>query len=322
MVQAVRILFITPYYFPYIHPRAHRWTSIAEEWAKNGHDIHVICSQRNDLPKTSIHNKVTIHRTGYNSFKEVFYNFFKTKKRRGEPQSSISKTSKRSRLMTFFVWLNEVSLRKIYFPDDAFVWYFPARKKAIRLLKNQQFDAVVSVSLPFTSQLLGLFCKKKFPEIKWLVDIGDPFSVQFNYPLNNHFLYKKLNLKSEKKVFEYADSISVTTNATKELYCEYFPEFEKKIIVIPPLLKTFRLNEEKSNLDFNLDLDISKIHIGYFGSFLQNIREPDSLLLLLEEAFKVDSNLKDKIQVHFFGDIFETFLMKFEQWIRRRRCAG
>jgi len=306
----VRILLITPYYFPYINPRAHRWTSIAEEWAKNGHEIHVICSKRNDLPNLSQHNNVTIHRTGYNSLKEVFYNLFKSKKRRGEAQTSQSKTLKRSRLMTFMVWFNEVFWKKFYFPDDACVWYFPARKKAIYLLNKYEFNAFVSVSLPFSAHLVGLYCKKQFPKIHWLVDVGDPFSLQFNHPLNNHFLYKNLNVRLEKKVFEKADSISVTTDGTKKLYEQYFQNFENKIHVIPPLLK---LNSNEK-LPFDLSLDSSKIHIGYFGSFFKNVREPDIFLELLKKTFELNLDLKNKLVIHFFGDITEYFLMIFERY--------
>jgi glycosyltransferase involved in cell wall biosynthesis len=306
----VRILLISPYYFPNINPRAHRWTSIAEEWAKNGHEIHVICSKRNDFPKTSILNGVNIHRTGYNSLKEVFYNFFRVKKRRGEPQINNPKPLKRSRLMTLLVWFNEVFWKKIYFPDDACVWYFPARRKAIQLLNQYPFDALISISLPFTTHLVGLHCKNKFPELQWLIDNGDPFSLQFNHPLNNHFLYKRLNIRLEKKIFERADSISVTTEGTKKLYGKYFPEVEQKITVIPPLLK----QGFKKNPEFHLNLDTSKIHIGYFGSFFKKVREPDSFLELLRRIFKEYPEFKTRIAVHFFGEVFEHFLKTFEKY--------
>lgn len=309
MVQAVRILLISPYYFPNINPRAHRWTSIAEEWAKNGHDIHVICSKRNDFANTSTHNKVTIHRTGYNSLKDVFYNVFKPKKRRGEPKTSTFEVEKGSRLITFLVWFNETFWKKIYFPDDACVWYLPARKKAIQLLNEKKFDALISVSLPFSSHLIGLYCKKKFPEINWLVDIGDPFSLQFNHQLNNHFFYKSLNVSLEKKVFKLADSISVTTEGTKKLYEKYFSTFGNKISVIPPLLK---LNYNDI-YNFDLGLDLSKTHIGYFGSFFKHIREPDGFLMLLKRIFPEFPELKDQIIVHFFGEISEYFIRKIEK---------
>ena len=305
----MRFFLITPYYFPNINPRAHRWTSIAEEWANSGHEVHVLCSKRNGFPNKSVLNGVTVHRIGYNSLKEIFYNFFRAEKRRGEARISKPKPLKRSRLMTFLVWLNETFWKKIYFPDDACVWYFPARKKAIQILESQKFDAVITVSLPFSTHLIGLHCKKKFPKTPWLVDIGDPFSLQFTHQLNNHFLYKKWNLKLEKRVFEKADSISVTTEGTKKLYVKYFKGFEKKITVIPPLLKLNPI--EKSN--FELKLDSSKIHIGYFGSFFKNIREPDLFLKLLNEVFLINPNLKNRLVIHFFGDIIEHFLKTFER---------
>ncbi len=309
----MRILLITPYYFPYINPRAHRWTSIAEEWAKQGHEVHVICSKRNKLPIHSIANKVHIHRTGYNSLKEVFYNFFKSKKRRGEAQEENKEGLKRSYLMTFLVWFNETFWKSIYFPDDACVWYFPAKKKTTQLLQQHQFDYLITVSLPFTAHLIGQFCKKKNPEIKWLVDIGDPFSLQFDHPLNNHFFYKSLNIQLEKKVLEKADKISVTTHGTKQLFIDKFELPSDKISVIPPLLKS---SEGDLALPPHLRIqnNSNQIHIGYFGSFFKNIREPEPFLELLKMAFLLEPSLKGILVVHFFGDIIEHFLKTFERY--------
>lgn len=310
MSFVVRILLITPYYFPYINPRAHRWTSIAEDWAKQGHEVHVICSKRDGLkPETNL-NKVHVHRTGYNSLKELFYNLFKSTNRRGEAQKNSSTTLKRSRLMTLLVWFNETFWKKIYFPDDACVWYFPARKKAIQLLKAQNFDCLVTVSLPFTTHLVGKFCKKRYPKLDWIVDIGDPFSLQFNHQLNNHILYKKVNIKTEENILQKSEVVSVTTEGTKQLFLKHFEIEPSKIHVIPPLRK--KTNPTPSLL--NLEKNNQQIHIGYFGSFFKNIREPNAFLDLIRTLIENYPSLKDHLVVHFFGDIIEHFLITFEQY--------
>ena len=80
----MRLLIIAPYYYPYINPRAFRWTAIAEHWAEAGIEVHVVCSKREDWPDYSRHKGVHLHRVGYNSLKEIFYNYFRPSYRRGE----------------------------------------------------------------------------------------------------------------------------------------------------------------------------------------------------------------------------------------------
>lgn len=306
----MRILIISPYYFPYINPRAARWTALAEFWAKQGLEVHIICSKRAGYKKEEIQNGVAIHRTGYNSLKEVLYHLINTKKRRGEAEESLkSNKPSRSKFLTLFVWFNENIIKKLYFPDDAFIWYRKATKRAVKLQNERKFDVLISVSLPFTAQLIGLNFKKKYPNIPWLVDIGDPFAFQFTHPLNNHFFYKQLNINLEKRVLEMADAVSVTTKGAKELYENHFPAMGEKISIMPPLKSRVVAKSAK----FSHDVAFQKIHIGYFGSFFKNVREPNAFLELLRSTFQQYPDWRDKIEIHFFGDIIEHFTKTFEK---------
>lgn len=309
----MRILIITPYYFPYINPRAHRWTEIAEYWAKEGHEVQVVCSRGRDLPEESASNGVQIHRTGYSAAKEWFFSVFNIKNSRGSvrdaPEAAVSLRG--SRLQRLLIWLNERLWRKVYWPDDACIWYFPARRKAIGLLSAAPFDLMISVSLPFTSHLVGLACKRRFPALRWVADTGDPFSLQDLYKLNNFFIYKKLNFNTERKILEMSDRLTVTTEATRQLYGRHFPGSLAKVQVIPPLRS--RAGDEKTN-ERLLDLNDHYIHIGYFGSFFRDVRTPDALLDLLQTLRRAHPELR--VMLHFAGEVFEEFLPAF------RNCAA
>ena len=60
----MKILIISYYYTPAISPRAFRWTTIAEYWAKKGEYVEVICSWEPGLARSEIINGVHIHRIG------------------------------------------------------------------------------------------------------------------------------------------------------------------------------------------------------------------------------------------------------------------
>ena len=147
----MKILILSPHYFPNINPRAHRWTSIAEHWAEQGHEVHVICSKNKNYPAEEDLHKVQVYRTGFNSPKEILYYFSNNEVKRGEAGQKKQNSGRKGALMQ---WFNDKILRNIYFPDDAFMWYRPAKKMMRKLLKAKDFDLLISSSVPFTTHLL------------------------------------------------------------------------------------------------------------------------------------------------------------------------
>ena len=298
----MKILLLSPYYFPYINPRAHRWTSIAEYWGSQGHEIHVICSKNKNLPQTEQLNSVHIHRTGFNSLKEVLYKFSKNGIRRGEANEKKVNIGKKRNWM---YWFNDKVLRNLYFPDDAFMWYYPAKKKAKELLQSGGFDLMISSSVPFTTHMVALKLKEKYPSLKWIADTGDPFAFQPLHPMNNYFLYGNLNKYLEKKVINNANFVSLTNEGAKKLYTDIFPTQEEKVKVIPPLYRTT-----------SIALPTDKVRqltlkIGYFGSFFKKIREPRPMLQFWLQFLEKYPELKPQFELHFYGNIHESFLQDF-----------
>lgn len=307
----MKILIVTAWYHPFIHPRAHRWTTLAEYWAGLGHEIHVMTARHRDCPDEATLNGVHIHRAGFDSLKEVAYYYFGSKNARGRVGALPQKPGWLTRLVA---WLYNSIWKKIYFPDDACLWYFPAKKKARQLLERQNFDALVTVSLPFTGHLIGLALTRTRATISsrgtgnlaWLADIGDPFSIQAK-SLNNSFLYGKKSRHLEQKILETADAVTVTTEFTLKKYHEQFGQKAVgKMSVIPPLLHpVLRFNPES-----RVPSPQSPIKLGYFGALYAPVRTPDAFLELLEKTFVLRPDLRERLEVHFYGEIFPDFFEK------------
>ncbi|GAB4497957.1 MAG: glycosyltransferase [Saprospiraceae bacterium] len=304
----MKILIVTAWYHPFIHPRAHRWTALAEHWAAQGHEIHVVTARHRDCPDEAIVNGVQVHRAGFDSLKEVVYFYFGSKNARGRVGVSVRKPSVFTRLTAL---IYNAFWKKIYFPDDACLWYFPAKKKAWQLLESQKFDALITVSLPFTGHLIGLALARTRATISsrgtgfiWLADIGDPFSIQAK-PLNNSFLYGKINRRLEQKILENADAVTVTTEFTLKKYREQFGEKAvAKMRVVSPLLHPM------PNTRTLKHSDTQTLKIGYFGALYAPVRTPDAFLDLLEKTSLLRPDLARKIEVHFYGEIFPEFFQK------------
>lgn len=299
----MRILVISYSYFPSISPRAFRWTAIAEHWAKQGIEVDVVSAWKPETSKNEIKDNVHIFRTGGKAA-EVIRNSLCFKKTTPKIIKSDNKEffngHKIPHAVHLIKWLHDYTWKKIYWPDFACLWYFSAVKKAEQLFKKKNYSALITVSLPFTCHLTGLYLKEKYPKINWLVDIGDPFCFLDQTPTNNHVFYHRLNYRCEGKIFNLADAVSVTTDPTLKKYGQVFPDNADKISVIPPLLSQTNLID--SPLIF---LKNAKIRLVFIGTLYKNIRSPDYLLSLFNQL--LDSDIGYKLELHFFGNTHDCY---------------
>ena len=293
----MKILITSYYYAPVISPRAFRWKTIAEYWARKGEHVDVICSWETGLARSEIINGVHIYRVGNATVKML-------QKRLKNNDSVKNITLKRlgkskNKLSLFLKWTYDHTWKKVYWPDFACLWYFSALKKAKYLLITGKYDKLITVSIPFTCHIVGLNIKKYNPDILWVMDIGDPFYILDTTPVNNHKIYRRLNYLIEKKIISYTDIISVTTKALAKIYRNVFPESNKKIYVIPPL---FSLSD-KSDIENHIFLKKDMIRFVFVGTLYKAIRSPKFLLQLFRKLLQ--TSLGDKLEIHFFGRIHD-----------------
>ena len=285
----MRILIITYYYSPWPNPRAIRWTALSNAFASQGNKIDVLCKSKNGEISISDNNAINLYYTDKSKKRgERFYNdenycknFFVYKYK--------------ATILKLLKIIHSLTWKKIYWPDHACLWYFRALKVGKKLLNNNQYDLIISVSLPYTSHLVALKLRALQPNTRWIVDIGDPFYFLSSTPTNNHSIYSKLNYYSEKNVLYSADSISVTNSAVAVIYRDLFPECENKIHVIPPVLGA---SNKVCNPFFK---NKEKIILVYIGTLYRNIRSPVPLLKILEYLDKTE--LHNKLELHIVGTI-------------------
>ncbi len=311
-MDSERILIISHSYKPFLNPRAFRWSAIAEHWAGQGKDVDVISSWLPGLKRYELVNGVEIHRVG-GSIIERLRSILRPKQRATTSQSKESQKPGRWKILQSIcgpilkgaLFANDKIWKNIYWPDYACLWIGPASNKALELCAMEKYGTVISVSDPFSSHLAGFQVKSAYPEMKWLVDIGDPFSFRHDNPANNHALYGKLNYRRERQIFNLADAISVTTETTRLKYAELFSITAGKLKVIPPLMPEITPKSEgRRVLSENKD-----IKLVYVGTLYRSIRNPEYLLKLFKSL--LSTNGKMNVELHFFGgyddcrDIFE-----------------
>lgn len=307
----MRILLVLVQYYPIRNPNVYRWAAIGEYWTQQGHEVHVLCTLRAGEPKESIKNDIIIHRAGHATLLDWTYNLLGAKKRRGEVRLQTARKPTLGRhLLEKIV---DLTWRNFYWPDGSCLWYFAGKKRALQLQKQYNFDAIISVSLPFTANLIAMAVKKKYPTIRWLMDIEDPFAISEEFWVNNFKLYRQKNFQAERKALENADAVSVTVETVRKIYEQTFPELNltKKMRVTPPVINPTQSIQKPDLKLFAKD----KIHIAYFGTFYEKVRMPDAFLAILSQLLQQFPDLQTCLQIHFFGEIPVKAWTVFEKYL-------
>lgn len=314
----MRILIITVYYHPVMTPNVFRWSALAEHWAAQGHEVHVLCSERSPFPKEEIIQGVRVHRAGHGSLQDWVFNWMKTPIRRAEPGGPVVQNS--GIVRRILERLLDLTWRQLYWPDGACTWFFSGKKAAFRLHRQYHFDRVISVALPFTANLIAGALKRKNPDLFWLMDIEDPFAFSKEFRVNNRFLYKRWNDRAEAKLLRLADAVSLTLKNALDRYQSYFPELEfgDKMGVVPPLVNpdSPRPLGPPAAGDTNPTGEggVKRIKLAYFGTFYKNVRTPAPFFAFLEQFLNAFPAYRQKLQVDFFGEMPGWVMAEFDRY--------
>jgi len=120
-----------------------------------------------------------------------------------------------------------------FIPDPRKGWNKYAIKRACELIKAEGINHVITTSPPHSTQLIGLRIKKKFPDIKWIADLRDPWTDIYYYKQFYPTVFSKaIDLKYEKSVLKNSDKIITVGSSLKTLFSSKIKDLEQKIEVI------------------------------------------------------------------------------------------
>jgi len=297
----MRILIITHSFAPELTPRAFRWAAIARSLAMSGHQVDVVCSRSPGTPAQESMEGVEVHRVHDPLSRS--------------PVGGVAGSKRRPGLLRRLVrWVYRQTWRRLYWPDYACAWYFPAVRRASTLLAEHQYDWIISVSHPFTGHLVGLTLKRRNPKIPWLVDIGDPFCLMDDPAPNNIALYRHLSRRVDRAVLRASEVVSVTTSGTRDAYANIFPESAAKIHVVPPMLSLpNRAAENTARRDAAVPL-----RLVYVGTLYRRLRSPAPLLSLFERLVAALPDVS--LELHFLGNVNDSaeLFQPYEHWLGSR----
>ena len=246
----MKILIISLHIFPIQTPRSNRTTELVKEFSRSGHKVTVY-SVLGDY--------------NYKSFEENY----KVKVKNIPVKTQIRPFNSDgifSRNLLDKI-LSRVFGKILEFPYIEFMYSIP------RIIKQEeQVDLLISIGDPHHIHWGCAKAKKKYPTLfpkKWIADCGDPFMANGTTKYHLHFF-----AKYEKKFCKLCDYITVPHEKAIE---GYYPEFRKKIRVIP---QGFEFNITKNINNFK---ENEVVTFAFAGVFLKDIRNPTLFLDYLAE---------------------------------------
>ncbi len=186
---------------------------------------------------------------------------------------------------------------KIFIPDSAWVWSVMSRKAAVKEIIENDIKIVYTTSAPYSDHLLGLYIKKKFPYITWVVDFRDEWTNN-PYVLDSpHWWYRtKKEKKMEAEVLNAADALITNTPVMRKNFILNNNLSEENFFVIP------NGYDEEDFKEFDLKKPVNpKLTLTYTGA-LYGRRKPDTFFKAISELIsenKIDGN---KILINLIGN--------------------
>ena len=120
-----------------------------------------------------------------------------------------------------------------FLPDPRRGWNKYAFKKACELIESEGIRHVITTSPPHSTQLIGLKIKKKYPGVKWITDLRDPWTDIYYYKqFYPTIISKAIDLGFEKNVLKKADKIITVGASLKTQFSLKVKGIEKKTEVI------------------------------------------------------------------------------------------
>ena len=301
-----RILIVTHQFLPFVSPRTTRWRYLIDELIGKGNEVTVLSGTNPE----NIENNYDVLYFGNKKFSS---NIRKVRQDSNDSTNNLFKKNIYSILKKIYRFL----FKTFSWPDYAMFWAITIFRNRKRI--NDNYDIIISVSLPFTSHLCAYILNKRI-HADWFMDIGDPFTLKINSPENNKIIYSFLNKIYERKFYKIASKIIFTHKEVAELHENKFNIDESKIVIGFPIAS---VNEQNLNIANNYNYKVTPIKIGYFGAFTKSVREPNNYINNIVNPLFEDVEHKwyvNQESKKHFASIKKTSLHKFIDIVPRKEA--
>lgn len=252
----MKILIVSNFFYPENTPRAFRTTETAKEFARLGHNVILYIPNNNeDIRKLCKEFNIEYHTVHIPTWKGLNVN---------------GNGNKISVLLKRIV--NRILNTYIMYPSIMYLKSIPQALSA-----QKEADLIISIAAPHTIHwgVDMAYRKNKSLAKCWIADCGDPFMLCKLDTFRKPFYFKYF----EKSFCRRANYITVPVQNAID---GYYPEFAKKIKVIPQ-------GFDFSQVKLKVYTENPVLTFAYAGSFIPGTRDPRPILNFL---MKLEHNFK------------------------------
>ena len=165
-------------------------------------------------------------------------------------------------------------------------WINTVTNQAIKFVKKNEINCLITTAPPFTTNLIGLKIKKK-TGIKWISDYRDPWTDFFQFKLLPMSSYmQKKHIKYELKCLQYSDTVLTTSPSLTEKYSKINPN-------------TYTLY---NGFDSFIDAQNSTKFLLMYCGTMKSIQNPKNLWFVLNEICEENENFSKDLSLRCIGN--------------------
>ena len=278
----MRVLLIAYEFPPSPSPQSLRWIYLCRELAILGHEIHVLTI---DLGGTTpglpeLPPEVTVHRTFAGPVRGMLATA-RSRRHRATSKLPSPAQAEGEPIRPARSWKQSISealqsaASAILFPDMRGEWHRWGKQALSRLLKENEFDVVISSHEPATTLELGKLATQA--NLPWVADLGDPVLAPYT-PKR----WKNRSWALEHSVCLDASHV-ITTNLAAAQLMQQRHGRKDRITVLTQGFDDRNTDRQRMSGIF----DPTRIELFYSGSFY-SFRNPGNLM----RALAVDSRIR------------------------------
>lgn len=229
------------------------------------------------------------------------YRFF-TGKKKGEAidVNTIKKEGQKSKLTEKIA---EFIRATFFIPDARIGWFWNASKEALKIIEDENIDAIYSSSPPYTCSLIAKKLKKK-TKLPWIAGFRDPWTDFISTP-KRWFFPKMIDKNMEFSVFDQADFVECAWQGIIEDAIGKYPKLDRsKFIHVPNGYDSTEFPEVELTRN-------DKFTMTYTGS-MYGRRNPKDLFDAIEELITDGKIDKNNIKMRFIGRFGDEIHQMFE----------
>jgi glycosyltransferase involved in cell wall biosynthesis len=206
------------------------------------------------------------------------------------PYGGFANANKESKTQKILRWVRG----NFFIPDARVGWVSHAVKAATKLIEAEGINYVFVSSPPHSSQLIGLQLKQRYPQLRWIADMRDPWTDIYYYKdlLHTPTAAAK-DAGYERKVLESADEIIVVSEAIKRTFTAKSAKINAgKVHVIPN-------GYDENDFAGEVKPEANAFVVSYVGTMADTYK-PDVFFKAFAEVVK--KHPQQKVRFRFIGN--------------------